>query len=120
MAIDLWKAFAHLYPDAVLLVDYVLQDDGAGPYLAMWGLPGDPPTEGEITTAIADYDTAVAAVEAARAAKRTKQHGFAAGAVGQLPEDLTLAELGTLLALLLDLAGALDDDGYIRPLEEWS
>ncbi|MGG1556230.1 XkdW family protein [Paenibacillus ferrarius] len=46
-------AIMHLFPQAVPLVDFVVQDDsnGNGPYLAVWNLPNDPPTDEELQAA---------------------------------------------------------------------
>jgi len=36
----------------------ILQNNGAGPFIVYWGLPGEPPTDAEITTALAEKDGA--------------------------------------------------------------
>jgi hypothetical protein len=36
--------------------DVVVRDDGEGPYLAEWNLPGEPPTDAEIDAALAVID----------------------------------------------------------------
>lgn len=43
----------YLHPGAFLQGQVVIQDDGAGPYLKVWNLPGSPPTDQEIADAIA-------------------------------------------------------------------
>lgn len=47
------QAVCYLYPTAVIGKDVVLQDDGAGPYLKAWNLPGSPPTDQQIADAVA-------------------------------------------------------------------
>lgn len=56
------EALQHLYPAADLRTDVLVQDDGAGPYLAQWNLPGEPPTAAQIDVALAEVDAAGALV----------------------------------------------------------
>lgn len=48
------EAVRRLYPGVSFLRDVVMQDnaDGKGPFLAEWNLPGSPPTDAEIATAM--------------------------------------------------------------------
>jgi hypothetical protein len=48
---ELQTVLAYLYPDARPEVDYRLQDDGDGPYIAAWGLPEPEPGEAELSAA---------------------------------------------------------------------
>lgn len=112
---DLWKAYAHLYPDARPGVHYVLQDDGRGAYLAVWKLAGDPPDEKAIEQAITAYD----ARQTKNGAKKARQHSDAAGAVGKVVASLKQSEKDALLELILERLGALDEEGKIRPPEMW-
>ena len=121
MTSDLWKAFAHLYPDAQPLVDYILQDDGdgRGPYLATWHLPGDPPDEQAALAAIRAFDAAAVDRATKQATKQARQSGDASGAVGKAVATLKQNELNALLELLLERAGALDDEGRVKPVDLW-
>jgi hypothetical protein len=49
------EAVRRLYPGVRFRRDVIIQDDsnGAGPYLAAWNLPGSPPTDAQIATAMA-------------------------------------------------------------------
>jgi hypothetical protein len=117
----LWKALAHLYPDADPRRDYEIRDDadGRGPHIAAWRLPGEPPTEAQIAAAITAYDAAVTVRDADARQLRQRVRTLAGGAAGKLITDLTAAEVRALLAVLLWQAGALTPDGAVRPLDEW-
>lgn len=47
------QIITHLYPQAVPLTDFIVQDDsdGSGPYIAQWNLEAAQPTEEELQTA---------------------------------------------------------------------
>jgi hypothetical protein len=47
------EAVRRLYPSANFVRDVELQDDGEGPYLKSWNLPGGPPTDAEIDAVMA-------------------------------------------------------------------
>jgi len=51
-----------LYPGAMGR-DVILQDDGAGPYLKAWNLPGNPPTDAEVDAALAQIPAAQIAAD---------------------------------------------------------
>lgn len=44
------EAVMFLHPNANRngISDFIVQDDGAGPYLKVWNLPGNPPTNAEV------------------------------------------------------------------------
>lgn len=51
---DLYRTIMHMYPDAVVNVDFGLQDnsDGNGPFIAYWTYPHAPqPTQAELEAA---------------------------------------------------------------------
>jgi hypothetical protein len=54
---DLNVAIQNLFPTAVQGVDFVTQDDGAGPYIKVWNLKSPQPSDSQLSTA---YTTAVA------------------------------------------------------------
>jgi XkdW protein len=56
MTARLAEAIRYLYPDASLIVDVVIEDDGGGPRIAAWRLPGDPPTDLQVADALAAID----------------------------------------------------------------
>jgi XkdW protein len=56
MTARLAEAIRYLYPDASLIVDVVIEDDGGGPRIAAWRLPGDPPTDQQVADALAAID----------------------------------------------------------------
>jgi hypothetical protein len=56
MTARLAEAIRYLYPDASLIVDVVIEDDGGGPRIAAWRLPGDPPTDRQVADALAAID----------------------------------------------------------------
>jgi XkdW protein len=58
MTARLTEAIRYLYPDASLITDVVVEDDGSGPGIALWRLPGDPPTEQQIADALSAIDSA--------------------------------------------------------------
>jgi hypothetical protein len=117
---ELWKALAHLYPDAEPLRDYAIVDEGAGPYIAVWSLPGEPPTQAELDAAIVAYDAAAATRDADASRLRQRVRTLAGGAAGKLITNLTASEVRALVAVLLWKAGALTPDGAVRPLDEWA
>lgn len=47
------QAIMHLFPQANPMADFIVQDDsdGNGPYVAIWNLEGEKPTEEELQTA---------------------------------------------------------------------
>lgn len=52
-------ALTALFPSAVPLVDFVVRDDGSGPYIAVWNLEAPQPSQQEIE-AVTDGDVAMA------------------------------------------------------------
>lgn len=48
-------AIKQLYPNAISLVDFTVQDDGEGPYIAEWNLSNPQPTETELQSAWEQY-----------------------------------------------------------------
>jgi len=58
-----YEGVVYLHPEADWTLSphdrpLVLQDDGAGSYVRHWGLAGEPPTDAEITAALAEKDGA--------------------------------------------------------------
>jgi len=47
------EAVRRLYPDAAFFRDVIIQDNGAGPFLAAWKLAGPIPADADITNAMA-------------------------------------------------------------------
>ena len=125
---DVWKGFAHLFPDAEMFRDYRLEAFGEGePELVVWNLPDPVPTDAELDQAILDYDAAREQerqeAEAEQAAVRTLRgeiRSTAQSAVGVRFDQLTAAQLRALLAVLLYREGALDRSGVVRPPAEWA
>jgi hypothetical protein len=117
---ELWKALAYLFPNAHNLAGYVIQDDGNGPYIAQWGLPDPQPTETELAAAIVAYDAAQAQRDTEAAALRQQIITLAQSAVGVRIDNLTAAQVRALVAILLWKGGALDKDGNVRPLGQWT
>lgn len=52
---ELGALMKKLYPSAVSQKDYVVQNDGDGPYIAEWYLNEPQPTQEELETAWANY-----------------------------------------------------------------
>lgn len=52
---DLRLAILFLFPDTNFIDDVILQDDGAGPYIAQWNRPELQPTQQELDQAWLDY-----------------------------------------------------------------
>lgn len=42
------RVLQHMFPGSIPGEDYLLQDDGDGPYIKKWNLPGEPPSEEHI------------------------------------------------------------------------
>lgn len=82
------EAVMHLHPEADFRTAPIIRDDGEGPYLVQWGLPGNPPTEQEIEAAV------LALPEAALAKKR-----LAASAV--VDDDVTMGRVQRAVCMLL-------------------
>ncbi len=59
MNINFIEAVQYLYPGVSFLKDVIVHDDGLGPYLYQWNLPGEPPTDQQIADAIAAIPGAV-------------------------------------------------------------
>lgn len=57
IGIQLVHALEHLFPDAVSLVDYVIQDnsDGKDPFIDKWNLVAAQPDQGELDQAWIDW-----------------------------------------------------------------
>lgn len=49
-------AIQQLFPNADPIHDYIIQDDGSGPYIAQWNLPDPEPTPAELDAAWADFE----------------------------------------------------------------
>jgi hypothetical protein len=53
VSVDFPTAVMYLHPGVSMSEDVVLYDKGDGPMLAVWNLPGDPPTDAEVAAAMA-------------------------------------------------------------------
>lgn len=113
------NALRHLYPNAEPLRDYVLRDDGGGPYIAAWSLPDPQPTLSELEAASTAYDAAETQRQTDATALRQRVLDLAQTAVGVRIDQLTAAQVRALFAILLHKEGALTALGTIRPLGEW-
>jgi hypothetical protein len=51
MTLHIAKALQSLFPGSVPGTDYMLQDDGDGPYIKEWNLPDEIPTADQINIA---------------------------------------------------------------------
>lgn len=47
------EAVKRLHPGVKFIDDVIVQDDGKGPFLKAWNLPGNPPTDAEIDAEMA-------------------------------------------------------------------
>ena len=45
------QVLEYLFPDANPLLDYIVQDDGEGQFIAQWNLPDTQPTQAELEAA---------------------------------------------------------------------
>jgi hypothetical protein len=117
---ELWKALAHLFPDARPLIHYELRDDGDGPYIARWDLPDPQPSEAQLAAAIIAYDLAEQQRQQEAVQLRQQVITLAQSAVGIRIDLLTAAQVRALLVALLHKGGALNNDGTVRPLGQWS
>ena len=119
MSSNLVHAILHLFPSATAGVDFRLRDDGAGPYIFEWNLANPQPNEAALAQAETDYLAAKAAEQAAIDALRETIKTTAQSAVGVTLDNLTQAQIKSLVAILLLQAGAVADDLTIRPLGQW-
>lgn len=69
--VALANCLLHIYPDLDLRTGCLLQDDGAGPYIAAWNDPRPQPTPDEI--AAAEHPAALATVAEAIKAERDRR-----------------------------------------------
>lgn len=116
---QLWKALAHLYPNAAPLRDYTVVERDGVQSIALWNLPQPQPDAAALTTAEAAYDAAQATAQSDAAALRSQVITLAQSAVGVTLANLTAAQVRALVAILLRKEGALSADGTIRPLAQW-
>lgn len=115
----LWKAMTQLYPNAVQMRDFdIISRDGIE-QIVNWRLGGNPPSDAELTAAIAAYDAAATAQQAEAATLRQQVITQANSAAGVLISALTAGQVRSLLAILLWKTGALKADGTVRALTEW-
>ena len=109
-----WKALKHLYPNARGDQDYEIVDAGTGPRIAVWRLPGNPPTDAEIDAAIIAYDQADTTRRQREAQLLSDVTAVVQGAVGVHFNSLTAAQQRAVLILMAYRLGLLDLDGKIR------
>jgi hypothetical protein len=57
MTARLAEAIHYLHPEADPIIDFNVTDDGSGPRVTMWKLPGAPPTDQQIADALAAIDS---------------------------------------------------------------
>lgn len=97
----------------------IVQSMPAADWLAQHGsLPTDPTPE-QIAAALAAQAAAQQQAVADSALRRQRVLQAAQSAVGVRVNDLDSLQLKTMLACLLWLAGGLDKDLKVRPLNEW-
>jgi hypothetical protein len=71
------EAIRHLHPGVSFVSgEIILQDDGAGPFIARWGLPGSQPTAQDIINALTVIDTAPAKTKRDRLIALLAAHGL--------------------------------------------
>ncbi len=120
---DLWKAVAHLKPNAQPFHDHIISDinDGNGQFFSFWdtAILGEQPTRKQIVAAITAYNAAQTAIQQEATALRQQVLTLAQSAVGVSITALTAAQVRALVAILLWKAGAIKADGTVRPLAEW-
>ena len=63
-------AIKYLHPTKVAGVDYILRDDGNGPFIAQWNITGGQPTQGQINSAYGQFVAAQAQEKAARKGRK--------------------------------------------------
>lgn len=102
---------------------HVLYLDGAivrSKTLAEWGDAPKAPTPAESAAAVAARETERGTRQANALLRRQRVHDLAASAVGVKIGALTPRQVEALLGVLLERAGALDDNGAVRPVEAWA
>lgn len=105
---------------------YVLYLDGgkvrsmeASDWKATHGSIPNDPSDDEIRAAVAAREAARKAQQVAQAAHRARVLQAAQDIVGANAGQLTAVQLREAVKLLLELAGALETDETIRPLDQW-
>lgn len=64
---DLGLALALEFPDKINGVDYEVRDDGKGPFIAFWHLPGEPPqSQAQVDAILRKHDATIVEREASR------------------------------------------------------
>lgn len=113
------KGLRYLFPDGVPGTDWELDDQGAGPFIAIWRRAEPQPTNAQIDTAI----TAAIAAEqqAATDAQQARQAliAIAQGAVGVAVADWTAAQVRAIVGIIAWQLGGVDKDTKLRPLAQW-
>ncbi len=98
---QLGEALVVLFPAAVPLVDYRVQNDGGSPFIAAWSLPNPQPTEAEVAAAVpqipAAYDTAQKT-----GAKDAVDSDYAGGRVTRAQAQLIIDELNIVRKWITD------------------
>ncbi len=113
------NALKYLFPNADPSRDYLLQDDGLGPYIAAWHLADPQPDAAQLQAASDAYDAQQAQQAADAAALRQKILTIAQSAVGIAVDQLTATQVRALFAVVLYHEGALNKDGIVQPLNTW-
>jgi hypothetical protein len=72
-----------LFPNARQPFDFLVQDDGDGPYLAQWNLPDPQPTEGELQAAWDTWEAGQPARDASALEKSEAQPAAKQWFIGQ-------------------------------------
>ena len=111
-----------LYPNASSLLDYRVQDDGSGPYIAYWDEAklGPRPTQEELDAVDvakiehnAGIDRQIAAVEAANLAPRFSREAILIGILKDHMRDFSV-DAATALAQLTTVGGPRFNAGFVR------
>ncbi|MXV20303.1 hypothetical protein [Deinococcus xianganensis] len=104
-------ALLHLYPAAHLPEDVAFSDDGTGPVLTHWGLPGEPPTEAQLLAALPGAQALAAARQDLRDTQDMLDERYRlynrAGATGNLVAQTEIrVEIDDLLTYMKELRDA--------------
>src|SRR5262249_31481098 len=116
---SLYHAIIQLYPGADPRRDFLLQDDGAGPYIAAWRLADPEPTAEQLAAASAAYDAAQQQAAQEDATLKQEILSLVQSAVGVRYNLLTAAQRNAIAALDWYRRGLLDRQGRVKPPGEW-
>lgn len=120
------NAIKHLHPNARPFIDYEIADsqDGRGPQIIVWNLPGNPPAPAELEALAAEYDTAETERRQARQATRARILALLQSATGKSvipgdPNAVTAAERQALAIAQLYMLGIVNGRAEVRDPAIW-